>query len=654
MRCTSILAAVALGLLSITTIHADTPPADGGRVMIADGLSDDVLQRLKDATVFISSTYTVEVDGTTHQPQATGSGFVVDPSGLIVTNRHVVDCGRMFGSEQARPDLLARGTLESIRVRAHSGTRASKEYVATLVAIYELPFDLALLRIEPEKPLTALELGDEATLKETRRVWAAGFPRGNNMDEQLRMLELPKNPDGPDLSIRGGEITSLRRDDRQMIKAIETSCLFEPGNSGGPLIDETGRVFGINTYLVYESRVSLPVRHVHEHLGRVLANERREPVTKTLKVDAASDNSFHELWKKRKPGEAIEFDEGEFTVLGGELTVSGRAVMRGANRKSHIRLRSSLRFKLEKGSTLEITGLLIGFVSPAGEQPEDTLVFSSADSGEVFISECTLNEPPRRNALCCHGNVRAMVCNSTVFGFACSGTDSPVLRLASCSVGGKSMELAAGKHAFFGCTLPKLTLAGRTSEDLSVSLAGCHVKTTAIATARGHPSPAGVEVASGRMTATECWFESINVGGQADAAVATCSRCVFTSGTTRLRANATAELLGCLFATEFPVALDCLGPDADKSLPGVKANVEACRFELDFWSDGLSDDERRKRAEECCFGIEIAEGAIVTYKGNLFTSADAGIGVRLDDDAEDKDGGGNEIRGPGTLKTRLP
>ncbi|MCC6572848.1 MAG: trypsin-like peptidase domain-containing protein [Planctomycetes bacterium] len=638
--------------------HSPAGAAAPQAVNIADGLSDAVLQKVKDATVFITSTYSVTVGDKEYKPGATGSGFVIDSSGLIVTNRHVVDCGKMFGSESARPDLLALGQLVSVTVRTHSGTAAGKEYPARLVAMYELPYDLALLRIEPEKPLTALELGDEAALKETRKVWAAGFPRGNDMDEQLRMVKLARNPNGPDLSIRGGEVTALRRDDQNRIKAIETSCQFEPGNSGGPLIDETGKVFGINTYLVYESRVSLPVRHIHMQLGALVNNMSREPAGKVLKVEAAGENSFSSLWKSRKAGEAIEFGEGEFTLDGEELVISGRVVIRGVGRgKSKVVLRSGLRFKLEKGATLEICGLNFSIVRPSGEQPRATIELSSSGFGHAFISNCTLINPPKRNALCGIGNVRAMVCDSTVYGFECPKADDAVLRLARCEIGSGTghntgMELDAGKYALFGCSLPRLELAASATEKLVVALAGCRVINSSGAVQRGTSALPGVRVLTGRLIATECEFHCIGVGGDYEPANISCSRCLFTSGTSKLDANAIAEFRGCLFKTELPVAIDCLGEDDEENIPGADVTVEACRFELSLWSDGLSADAKRKRAEQCCFGIEIAATTNVSWRGNLFVSDEGGIGVRLAAGADDKDGGENQIVGPGTLKKK--
>jgi len=140
-----------------------------------------------------------------------GSGFVINGNGEILTNFHVVS-----GSQQVEVTLPDQ----------------SKYKAAILVR--DRVNDLALIKIEPKKKLTYLNLGDSDHLQVGQKVLAIG------------------NPFGFQGTLTTGVISTLGRDidaenNRRMEGMIQTDASINSGNSGGPLLDSQGNVIGINT-----------------------------------------------------------------------------------------------------------------------------------------------------------------------------------------------------------------------------------------------------------------------------------------------------------------------------------------------------------------------------------------------------------------------
>jgi S1-C subfamily serine protease len=143
-----------------------------------------------------------------------GSGTIIDPSGLILTNNHVVG-----GAEKISATLWNSQVLE--------GT------IVGLCAVH----DIAVVRVEA-KDLTAMELGDSDKLRVGQRVYAIGNPFG-----------LAGGP-----SVTSGVISALNRtieSDRGLIEnLVQTDASINPGNSGGPLLDIEGKVVAISTAII--------------------------------------------------------------------------------------------------------------------------------------------------------------------------------------------------------------------------------------------------------------------------------------------------------------------------------------------------------------------------------------------------------------------
>jgi S1-C subfamily serine protease len=218
-RLAAALAAAALAMSGAG--EATRPPLPSQeRPLPADLLADErntieVFRRVARSVVFITNA-TLRRDFFTSNvfevPRDTGSGFVWDARGHIVTNFHVVEGGNRISV------TLADG----------------QSYPAKLVGI-EPAKDIAVIRIEaPAGTLVPIVPGDSSDLVVGQKVLAIG------------------NPFGYDQTLTTGVISALGREiptgsGLVIEDVIQTDAPINPGNSGGPLIDSAGRVIGINT-----------------------------------------------------------------------------------------------------------------------------------------------------------------------------------------------------------------------------------------------------------------------------------------------------------------------------------------------------------------------------------------------------------------------
>jgi serine protease Do len=153
-----------------------------------------------------------------------GSGVIVDPSGFIITNAHVVN-----GAHQLSVQLPAPAGGQSIL------GRRSRTVKGTVIGV-DLETDLALIRVE-EQGLPAMQFADSDTLRVGQLVLALG------------------NPMGLEGSVSLGVVSAVARQlaaDSPMIY-VQTDASINPGSSGGALIDTKGRLAGINTLIVSQA-----------------------------------------------------------------------------------------------------------------------------------------------------------------------------------------------------------------------------------------------------------------------------------------------------------------------------------------------------------------------------------------------------------------
>lgn len=168
----------------------------------------EIGKRGKAATAF------VEVPG-----RSTGTAFCVHPAGLFVTNEHVVR-----GAEKAEITLVLNPSLPDEKVLKARIARTDKD------------LDLALLRVERAKDLPTLPLGSIDGVAELADVVAVGFPLGRAL--------YPDRKEHLAVSVNAGSVTALRYKGREL-QYIQVDVSLTFGNSGGPVLDDTGKVIGV-------------------------------------------------------------------------------------------------------------------------------------------------------------------------------------------------------------------------------------------------------------------------------------------------------------------------------------------------------------------------------------------------------------------------
>ena len=192
-------------------------------------------------------------------PKGTGSGFVWDDQGHIVTNFHVIQGG------QAARVSLADGS--SYRARYVGGAPER---------------DLAVLKIDaPASTLKPIPVGTSDDLEVGQMVYAIG------------------NPFGLDQTLTTGVISALGREIRSVVEGqtiqnvIQTDAAINPGNSGGPLLDSSGRLIGVNTAIYSPSGSSagigfaIPVDEVNRVVPQLIRNGKI--IRPSLGVQVATD-----------------------------------------------------------------------------------------------------------------------------------------------------------------------------------------------------------------------------------------------------------------------------------------------------------------------------------------------------------------------------
>jgi serine protease Do len=150
--------------------------------------------------------------------QSLGSGFVIDPEGIIITNNHVI------------------ADADEITIEFTDGTELDAEVLGT-----DPKTDIAVLKVEPDTPLQAVEFGASRSARVGDWVMAIG------------------NPFGQGSSVTLGIVSAINRDIRSgpYDAFIQTDAAINRGNSGGPLFNMDGKVIGINTAIISPSGGSI-------------------------------------------------------------------------------------------------------------------------------------------------------------------------------------------------------------------------------------------------------------------------------------------------------------------------------------------------------------------------------------------------------------
>ena len=206
---------------------APRPVASRGALPQAEQATIELFEKTRGSVVFITTQAQV-VDAWTRNifniPRGSGSGFIWDDHGHIVTNNHVVE-----GASAAR-------------VRLSDG----RDIGASLVGVSPA-HDLAVIKVEVSNPPAPLPIGSSHDLRVGQATLAIG------------------NPFGLDWTLTAGIVSALDRslpseDGRNLIEhLIQTDAAINPGNSGGPLLDSAGRLIGVNTAIFSPSGASAGV-----------------------------------------------------------------------------------------------------------------------------------------------------------------------------------------------------------------------------------------------------------------------------------------------------------------------------------------------------------------------------------------------------------
>jgi serine protease Do len=294
--------------------------------------------------------------------QSLGSGFIVDPSGIVVTNNHVID-----GADEITVTLQDNTSLK-----------------ATVIGRDDR-VDIAVLQVKSDKPLPAVSFGDSDASRVGDWVLAIG------------------NPFGLGGSVTAGIVSARGRDIRQgpYDDFIQTDAAINKGNSGGPLFNMDGQVIGINTAIYSPSGGSIGIgfsipanlaKNVvdqlrnYGHARRGWLGVRIQPVTSDIAESLGLHDTTGSLVAGVVPGgpaEAAKIRNGDII-----LKFNGQDVKEN---HSLPRIVAETAIGKEVPVTLQRDGKEVTVTAKVGELPDDQQI-ASADSKESSKPD-TANKP---------------------------------------------------------------------------------------------------------------------------------------------------------------------------------------------------------------------------------------------------------------------
>lgn len=217
-----------------STITATTPGTTGGQLQTGSNpqptvpaLSGSNLESVREAVVAKVTPTVVQINVTTNQGSAIGSGVIIDKRGYIVTNNHVV------------------AGAQTIQVVLSDGAKLAGQVTGTDPAD-----DLAIVKITPPANMPVATLGNSSQLKVGQEVLAIG------------------NPLGITQTVTNGIVSALNRTVSEgqgganLPDAIQTDAPINPGNSGGALVDMQGNLIGIPTLTAIDPEFNAPATGV--------------------------------------------------------------------------------------------------------------------------------------------------------------------------------------------------------------------------------------------------------------------------------------------------------------------------------------------------------------------------------------------------------
>ena len=311
-----------------TTVVRQVTVADSEPAATADGLSiASIYERSYKAVVEISASAT-QFSGS---QSAQGSGFIYDEAGHIVTNQHVVE------------------GASSISVRFWDGSTRTARLVGT-----DPSTDLAIIDVNaPASFLEPLQLGDSSSVDVGEGVVAMGSPFG---------LEG---------TVTSGIVSALHRqmtapNNFTITDSIQTDAAINHGNSGGPLLDQQGRVIGVNAQIESESGGSdgvgfaIPSNTVRSIVTQLIATGEAEHAYLGVEMITVPDGAAITDVRSDTPADKAGLREatGTRTIDGQELPSGGDVVVEldGVQISNSAELQSAVDAK-QPGDTISVTVL---------------------------------------------------------------------------------------------------------------------------------------------------------------------------------------------------------------------------------------------------------------------------------------------------------
>jgi serine protease Do len=266
----------------------------------------EVVEKIKASVVNIHSERTItdardfdrhlDVTRTQQRVNGMGTGIVIDPRGYVITNHHVVD------------------EVQLLRVRLHDGTTLPARVIAK-----DPEQDLAVIKIDPPKPLPVIPLGTSSDLMLAEPVIAIG------------------NAFGYEHTVTTGIVSALKRDvtlnkEVSYKSLIQTSAGINPGNSGGPLLNVYGELIGVNVAIragAQNIAFALPIDNVLKVTAEMLSTRKRTGLSHGFVVRDMVDSSDNPIrrWavvdqvEPGSTGEQAGFKAGDVIEKVGDVPV---------------------------------------------------------------------------------------------------------------------------------------------------------------------------------------------------------------------------------------------------------------------------------------------------------------------------------------------
>jgi S1-C subfamily serine protease len=198
----------------------------------------EIVRRLKESTVYLKNV----VGGKT---LASGTGFVIEVRGdtvMLATNRHVA----VPDLSEVPARLIPKGSIVGIEAvfRSGQGPQSEQALPAQIIAADTsdaFSTDLAFLIVKGVKrPPSPVNVFVKSDTTEGMAYTGAGFPLGGMLGK------ITESKGNPSVTITGGRIAALRRDDQGQVALFQVDGSLQPGNSGGPIVEEkTGKFVGV-------------------------------------------------------------------------------------------------------------------------------------------------------------------------------------------------------------------------------------------------------------------------------------------------------------------------------------------------------------------------------------------------------------------------